>query len=300
MEIKKLVNLDPKLYEHPFDKKALEKFKILPGADTVTNFMLNWTYVKWHMVALRGGYFKVTRESCPELYDLARDVAETLDVKAFPDIYTQWGYDVNAYTTGTNDDTLLVLNSGSIDLLNESQLRYIIGHEMGHIKSNHVLYHTMAKFFSCLVGNLPLGEKIFTPLQLALLYWERMSEFTADRAGLLACQNEEEVVKAICKVAGVPLKYFDKIDTESFIHQAEDFENMTEFAQKAIRTVTIATSDHPWSVLRASELLKWIKSGEYDKVISATAACKCCHCGAAVSPKADICPKCGLNPFDGN
>lgn len=296
--MKKLIGLPSEVYEHPFDKAALVRLKKLPGFDTVTNFLLNWAYVRWHMVELQGSNFHVTRESCPELYDLVRDVSNTLDVSDFPEIYTEWRYAVNGYTTGNRERTLLVLNSGTVDLLNDTQLRYVVGHEMGHIKSGHVLYHMMAQLFSSMIGLIPLGEALLTPIHYALLYWNRMSEFTADRAGLLACQDKDEAVKTIIKMAGVPMKYFDSMNKEAFLKQAEEFEKLySGVADTAIRTISIISSSHPWTVFRAGELLKWIESGEYERILKDYEGGMCKHCCTYVARDAKICPICGLSPF---
>lgn len=293
-----LVNLDPKEYEHPFDRAALDKLRSMAGFDTVTNFILNWTYVKWSFIELQGSHFHVTRESCPELYGLIRNVGNTLSIEDFPEVYTEWGYAVNGYTTGNKDKTLMVLNSGAVDLLSDCQLEYVVGHEMGHIKSGHVLYHLMARLFSSMLSLIPLGEALLSPIQYALLYWNRMSEFTADRAGLLACQNKDEAIKAIIKMAGVPMKYFNNLDEAAFIKQAVEFEKLNSgIADSTIRTITIASSSHPWTVFRAGELLKWIEVGEYDRIISQYAGANCSHCNSIVAKNATICHSCGLSPF---
>ncbi len=117
MERVHLINLDSQTYEHPFDKAALNTLRNLPGFDTVTNFILNWAAVKWNLVAMQGSNFHVTRESCPELYKQIKEDAAVLGVEDFPEIYTEWGYAVNGYTTGNKDKTMLVLNSGAVDLL---------------------------------------------------------------------------------------------------------------------------------------------------------------------------------------
>lgn len=298
MDTKKLINLPPEEYEHPFDRAALNRLRALPGLDTVTNFMLNWTYVKWHLIELQGSNFHVTNESCPELYQLVKDVATTLYVEDMPEIYTEWGYAVNAYTTGIKDQTLLVLNSGAVDLLDDAQLKYVVGHEIGHIKSGHVLYHMMAQMFSTMMSMIPLGETLLTPIHYALLYWNRMSEFTADRAGLLACQNKDEAIKSIIKMAGVPMKYFNSLNEDSFIKQAEEFEKLNSgIADSAIRSLSIMTSSHPWTVYRAGELLKWIASGEYDRILKKYEGVACVHCGNILSKDATYCHVHGGDPF---
>lgn len=294
-----LIDLPSEEYEHPFDKAALQSLRKLKGFDTLVNFFLNWGFVRWEFIQLQGSHFQVTRESCPELYELAHEVAKTLSVEDFPEIYTEWGYHVNGYTTGYKERTLMVLNSGAIDLLSDAQLRYIIGHEMGHIKSGHVIYHQMAAMFSMLIQAVPLGDALFAPIQYALLYWNRMSEFTADRAGLLACQDKDEVIKAIIKMAGVPMKYFNHLNEEAFIQQAIEFEKLNSgIADAAIRALTIISSTHPWTVYRAGELLKWIQSGEYDRIINQYEGVPCHYCGNIVSKNATYCHQHGGHPFE--
>ena len=297
--VKKLVGLKSETYEHPFDREALNKLKKIPGVDTITNFLLNWTYVNWHLIELQGSHFRITHESCPELYSLIKEVEETLDITDRPKIYTKWGYNINGYTTGTKDNTLMMLNSGSIDLLSESQLKYIIGHEMGHIKSNHVLYHMMAEFLPTIVNLIPGGNILVAPIQLALLYWQRMSELTADRAGLLACQDKEATLEAIVKMAGLPQKYFDNINEDAFLKQAEEFEKLHEgFINGAMANLTIMTSSHPWTVFRAAELVKWINSGAYDSVLSGLNTKRCIVCETVVATDTSVCPVCGSTDFE--
>lgn len=291
---KVLFGLESKSYEHEFDKAALKAMKALPGFDAVVNFFLNWTFIKWHIIELQGSNFLVTRESCPELYDLIHDVADTLDVRPLPRFYTQWGYNVNGYTTGYKEDTLLVLNSGTVDLLDEDELRYVAGHEMGHIKSGHVIYHTMGELFNSAIGQIPVVSSLTTPIYYALMYWIRMSEFTADRAGLLACQNIDAAISAIIKMSGLPLKYFEKMDKEAFIKQAKEFkESFSGFTDKAIKTLTIASSSHPWTVLRAAELITWYNSEEYKSLINAETSKVCGACGLQIPANSTQCPYCG-------
>ena len=164
---KQLIGLDSTSYEHPFDKKALSAFKALKGVDMITNFVLDWTYLKWHLVELAGSNFHVTEYSCPELYAQVKRVADTLDITRIPSIYTEWGHFINAYTTGYKDSTLLVLYSGAVDLLDEEELAFIVGHEMGHIKSGHVLYHVMAGMFSNIISNMAIAAPLVQPLYYA-------------------------------------------------------------------------------------------------------------------------------------
>lgn len=289
-----LINLQSTQYEHRFDREALEAVRKLPGFDSVVNFVLNWTMIKWHVVQLCGSNFHVTKESCPELYNMVHESAETLDVDRLPEIYTQWSYGINAYTTGYKDDTILVLQSGSVDLMPDPELSFVIGHEMGHIKSGHVLYHMMVQYFAQIISSTVLAGKFIVPIQLGLNYWYRMSEFTADRAGLLVCQDLEAALGAIMKMAGLPKRYFNTSDPHVFAKQAKEF--MTKYGDttdKIIRNISILDDTHPWTVMRAYELIKWVENGEYDKILSGNAGKTCPMCKKAVDPKLEVCPVCG-------
>jgi Zn-dependent protease with chaperone function len=96
-----------------------------------------------------------------------------------------------------------------------------------------------------------------------------MSEFTADRAGLMCCQDPEAMARAFIKMAGLPLKEFDNIRTDTFLQQARDFKMLDyDGMNKVVKFLSIADETHPWTVMRSAELLKWIESGEYDRFIS--------------------------------
>lgn len=290
----RLINLQSSEYEHPFDKAALEKLRAMTGFDTVVNFVLNWTTIKWRIVELCGSNFHVTKESCPELYSLVHEAAEVLDIDRLPQIYTQWSYNVNAYTTGYKNDTILVLFTGAADLMSDPELTYITGHEFGHIKSGHVLYHVMGQFFAQIISSTVLAGKFLVPIQLALGYWNRMSEFTADRAGLLACQDLDAALSAIMKMAGVPKRYFNTADPHVFAKQAEEF--MTQYGDTVntiIRNISILDDSHPWTVMRAYELIKWVESGEYQRILDGHKGKKCPRCGCYVDFDAAVCPVCG-------
>jgi hypothetical protein len=286
---KRLKGLDSSVYEHPFDRKALKALKAIPGFDKITNFYLNWTHVKWSAIDLKGSNFHVTETSCPELYDQIREIGYTLDLRDFPEIYTKWGYYINAFTTGIEEDTLLVLYSGAVDLLQDDELSFIIGHEMGHIKSRHVLYHSLAINFSKFINNIPVVSDLIVP---ALLYWSRMSEFTADRAGLLACQDEDAALRTVMKMAGVPQKYFESMDRRVFLEQAKEFEDLLTGSEKALKGLSSLDNTHPWTILRAAELIKWIESGEYGRILEEYSPVQCPHCRKDIPKGSVICPYC--------
>ena len=287
---KTLFNLQSSQYEHPFDRTALSKVKAVPILPNVTNFFMNWTAVNWHMLAMCGNNFQVKKESCPDLSILSHEVFTTLNLDFIPDLYVQQDYYINAYTTGHEKKAFISISSGAVDRLSDEELSFIIGHESGHIKSGHVLYHMMLAYLTLLAKNVPGSVALKAPL----MYWNRMSEFTADRAGLLACQDLNVALSAIMKMAGLPEKYYRTASVDGFMQQARDF--MSTYGKGAngiMRVIEIIDEDHPWTVVRASELIKWYESGDYQKVLDGNPNKTCPICSSSVQLNAQRCPICG-------
>ncbi|WP_315742051.1 M48 family metallopeptidase [Bradyrhizobium sp. SZCCHNR1075] len=271
--IRHLPGLHPYEYEHPFDAKALDALQSTVGLDAVVREFNEHGLERYITVQYTGSNLRISPDSYPKIHALLDQVCDVINLPSRPDLYLEWGYHINGFTVGV-DHPIIVLTSGAIDLLSDEELLYLIGHEVGHIKSRHTLYHQMADVLPILADilapvTLGIAKLVSSPLRIALLHWSRMSEFTADRAGLLACQNQEAAVKVMMKWAGMPTRYYDDMKLESFIKQARSFEALDyDKLSAAIKFIAVLGSTHPWTIMRSAELLRWIESGEYEKVIN--------------------------------
>ena len=262
-----LRGLSHEQYEHSFDKKALATLEATPGLGLVGKFITKNTIERIYTIQYTGSHLRVTKDNYPKIYEYLQYACEILDVKKVPELYIEWGFDINTRTVGA-DNPIIVLHSGLIDLCDDDEIMFIIGHELGHIKSNHMLYHMMAQVLNLILNQIPFGNYAAAPIQYALYYWDRMSEFTADRAGLLCCQNKEAAIRAFMKLAGMPINQFKNIHYETFIQQATEFKQLDyDGLNKFIKFISIVDATHPWTVVRAAELLKWIKDGEFEKLV---------------------------------
>lgn len=269
----KLKDLQASEYEHPFDRKALEMVRRTPGLDLVVRKLNELAIERMLKIQYTGSNLKVTRNNFPEVYRVLNTACEILEMSEIPELYIQWNYGINAFTAGV-EKPIIVLNSGCIDLLTPQEQSYIIGHELGHIKSQHVLYHQIAQVLPVL-GNLVggatlgMGGLLATSLELVLLNWSRMSEFTADRAGILACQDVNVATNALLKIAGLPQKFFNSQVVDNFILQAREFEGYDfDTLDKITKVMSTLWKSHPWTILRAAELFKWVESGEYTSILN--------------------------------
>lgn len=307
--MKRIINLDPREYEHPFDKKALDTLQGTKGLDTLVKKFYEYGVEKIFNIQLTSSNLKVTQSSFPELYAIFEETRQVLNLPVVPFFYIIRSDDLQGFITGV-DHPIIALSSGAVDSFTNEELAFIIGREMGHIKSQHVLYYeigTILPHLSEILGamTLGIGSIVSMGLQIALMHWQQMSEYTADRAGLLACQDATVATSALAKIAGLPDKYFDSFNLDDFVTQAREFQGYDEGNyNKVIKYLSLMFGEQNWSVGRANELYKWIDTGRYKMVLERKTdfskpppikpAIKFCpNCKLRVPPTLPFCNACG-------
>ena len=303
-----LTGLRPQAYEHPLDRKALDALQQTRGLDTLVRKLNEWGFERVLRVQLTGSYLRVGPDSFPDVHRMVESACAMLDLPKRPEVYIAAGDQINAFTAGV-ERTIVVLTAGAVDRLGDDELFFVVAHEIGHIKSGHVLYYQIAEFMPVIgevIGSATfgIGELLSTGLQMALLHWKRTSEFTADRAGLLACQDVEAAWSALIKIAGLPDRYRDRSNSADFLQQAREFDALGNDALGWVaKALAGAGQTHPWTVLRAKQLLEWIESGAYERVLAAPqdlplelppgVTMFCNQCGRGLAGSELFCPGCG-------
>ena len=156
---------------------------------------------QWASIATEAIYTS-NQPSTKPITDMVNECAEILGIDA-PEIYLKGDDDPNAYVAGLRAPHHLVLTSGLLDLYEESpeELRFIIGHELGHIKSQHIRTHFVGRMFLLsIVGDegakASFADDFIASLSIhTLLHWYRESEYSADRAGLLCIGGNLKIAK---------------------------------------------------------------------------------------------------------
>ncbi|WAL59577.1 M48 family metallopeptidase [Thermocoleostomius sinensis] len=317
MEIMKIEGLNPLEYEHPLDQKGLNMLEKTPGLDFWVNKFYELGAERFLQLHFVGSNLKVTSSSLPDIYEILENVCETLNLKTTPELYVRHdNYTSEVQPVANNlqgitigvDRPLIAISAECIESFSSSELAFILGCEIGRIKSRHVLYSNIAGLLPSVSGvmaGLTLGVNLTRPvidgLNVALTQWYRWSEFTADRAGLLACQDLTTAMRSMAKIAGLPRKYFDSFDIDDFVTQAREYEGFgdTSYA-KLLKIFSLMSRNQAFIVSRANELLKWIDSGGYQAVLERKTKIKppppanfCRHCGFKLELSNAFCSNCG-------
>jgi Zn-dependent protease with chaperone function len=266
----KLQNLLAQDYIHPKDQKALEKLQSTKGIDTLVKKFYDMGVERLIKLQYTGSGIKATYRNFPELIKTLYIALETLNVDIAPEIYIQRSEELEATTLGV-EHPIIVLTSESINRLSKEELLYVIGREVSHIQQNHILYNELGFIFPQLIDSLSyvtfgLSGILSGGLRYALFYWSQMAEYSSDRGGLLACQDTRVAKMMMAKVAGLPeSKWFD-YDLEDFEQQAESFEGFNETTFD--KFVRFMYGNNLWAVARTKELMNWVKSGEYSRILA--------------------------------
>ena len=254
-------------YEHKSEKEL--QATLNSNAMVEKAFALISEYGAERMVLLQhiGSDIEVKTTNLPELYKILDNICEILDIKIKPKMYLKQDPTINAAALGINKP-IIEVNTGTLDKLSNEELFFVIGHEAGHIKSKHVRYGFLQLILPSLSNLIPaIGSLISASVKVLLYRYKRIAEFTADRAGLLCCQNIDTATTSLMKIAGYPIQYYNKINKEDFIKQFNDFVDYNENTyNKALSMLASMNMDHPWSVLRGKELFQWYDN-EYLNVL---------------------------------
>jgi Zn-dependent protease with chaperone function len=263
--------LDPAVLQHPYDRAALGALQKVPGLDIVVRKFIELFPERVAYIQNVAQTVRATRNQCPQLYTQLREACAILDVRE-PELYVAQHPVPNAATSG-HDHPYIIVTTGLLDLLDEDEVLAVIAHELGHIKSGHVLYKTMARgmsFLLTIVGDLTLGigRLIGRTLEATLLEWDRQSEFTADRSSLVVVQNPQVMLSLMMKLAGGTLFQRDQMDAQEFLKQADLYEEVdSRLLDRVYKMMLVAPINHPLTIVRAREIMNWSESREYKDIL---------------------------------
>jgi Zn-dependent protease with chaperone function len=263
-----LPGISSRAWEHPADRGALVALRRLRGFDSLVKKLSGLVNERAVRLIYLGSAIRVDERQFPMLHHLLGDVAATLDAPALPELYVASNPVPSAVTIGL-DKPLIVVSSGLVDLLDEEEMRFALGHEMGHVGSGHAVYQTLLQRLLTLSGVLtaiPLGGIGVRAILAALMEWSRKSELSADRAGLLATQDPAVAFRVHMKLASGG--HLEDLDATSFFAQGTEYSASGDLRDSVLKLLLVEAQSHPFAVVRASELRRWVDAGEYTRVLS--------------------------------
>lgn len=263
-------------FMHPWDVKATAALKSVPGFDKVIAKIIEYSFERVYYLQNVADNVRVTDKMFPKLNRYLEWGCKILDVPK-PEFYVALDPAYNAYTYG-HTKPFIVMTSSLLDLLDEQEKMFVICHELGHIKCEHVLYTLVAENLAVLIEmfgkmTLGLGAILGAGLALPLLDWYRKAELSADRAGLLAVQDPQVAVRTFMKLAGGAESLIGDMDEQEFLRQIRAYEDRdASNLDRVYKLLITITRTHPFPIMRAKHLDAWITSGGFEQVSGLSAA----------------------------
>ena len=270
-----LTGLTYSAFQHPDDRAALNALQRIPLLPQVARSVSAFWGERRIRSLFLSSAVRVTSRQYPSLHTRYMRLAKTLDIKRIPELFIKTDASINAYAIG-KENYFIVVNTALMDILTDDELDGIIGHELGHVKCEHMLYQSMGwmlrQYGTVLFDRLFLGAgKVASEaLKLALLSWSRSAEFTCDRAALLATQEKEPVCTALSKLAGFSRTLQDDFSIEEFMAQADEVTKSSEqsIVSRIADAMLVMNLTHPFTVSRVAEISQWANSQQYRALAS--------------------------------
>jgi Zn-dependent protease with chaperone function len=262
----RLKDISPKAYEHPADRAATAALHSIPMLDQVVRKLIEFGYERALRQVFLAGSVRLGPEQLPEVWASHRAALARLDIAEVPELYLTQFPIANAAAIGS-ERPMVVLNSRTVELLDENELRTVLAHEAGHILSDHVLYRTALMILLSVSGlnRLPLlGGLPLLAVRLALLEWFRAAELSCDRAATLVNRDPLVTCRTLMVLAGGTASR--KLNLDAFTRQAAEYEEWEPGWDKLARVRIELGQTHAFPVKRVSELMRWVRGGEYDRV----------------------------------
>jgi len=262
-----LENISPRNWEHPADRAALSALKKIKGFDELVRKVIGITTEKSLRLIHLASSVKVTNTQFARINYALNMACAVFECSKKPDVFIAQSPFLNAATLGA-DNPFIVIQSDTVLHLSDEELLCVIGHELGHILSGHVLYKTLLWLMvnvSFRLIKIPFSNLVLIPIIFALKEWDRKSELTADRAGLLASQHENPNYTLLMKLSGGPS--IGDMNVNDFFLQAAHYENNTDALDNVYKLLNVLMNSHPFGVVRLKELKTWAASGQYKKIL---------------------------------
>ena len=248
-------DISSRAYEHPADRGDLVALRAIPGSMPCRGGLGR---DRRRSVGCSPGLaIRVSQRQYPLLHQMLNECATALDVQPVPELYVQQSPLPTAMTVGL-DRPLIVISTAMLDLVDDDGLRFVIGHEVGHVLSGHAVYRTMLLQLINIATSIqwmPIGYWGIRAIIQGLNEWYRKSELSCDRAGLLCGQDPKAALRVHATLAGAQNP--DEMDVAGFLDQATEYTTTGDVRDSLLKIVQISSQTHPLAALRAAELQKW-------------------------------------------
>lgn len=263
---------DSRLYIHEMDQRAMDALNAFPLFLKLRKAYSANFDEKSARIEFLSNAIRLNERQMPEVYNLLPPICEKLGIDV-PELYYITSGEMNAATMGTTNPLIFVTSSICAQLPSK-QLSSVLAHECGHIACRHNLYHSIAGYIANAISRgadavAPWARNFLDPTLInAIMFWDRCSELSADRAAVLCDGEPEDMIDALLRIHG----YGKNVNREEFLKQAIDLHDFIDSSNsnKMIELMLTKEDSHPRLATRVYECEAWSKSDVYQGILDGT------------------------------
>lgn len=265
------MSFGPELYKHELDQKAFDALNIFPKFVKLKEaYIANVDEVAAKIDFLSSA-IRLSENQFPEIYNLLPPICEKLEIPV-PELYYVKSKHMNA-ATGGSTKPYIYITSKLVEKIPTDLISTVLAHECGHIACQHYLYHSMAIQLIDGIDRSPLSQipairRYLTPtLVKALLFWDRCSELSADRAAVLCDGTADKTVDVLLRLHG-----YENINRTEFLKQAMDLKAFVNDSKsnKLMEQMLTQAETHPRLATRAYESHGWTETEHFHGILDGT------------------------------
>lgn len=170
-----------------------------PVVETILKSAMDGSGDDYWRSRMEGHCMKVEKDILPDLYAMCQEVKERLNFNDAVDFYVTGDSTLNAFSVAAEDEDhphIVNINSAMFELMSEEELRFVIGHELGHIINKDSALKRLIYFVFP-----PDNTQPPITLQYKIRLHDQLAELVADRYGFLANGNLNACVTAFYKMS---------------------------------------------------------------------------------------------------
>lgn len=211
--------LNPEDYSLPLEKSLSEQiYNALQGniVEQIAKIAKVQNPINDYRSILEGHSFKVEEGTLPHYYNMFHEIKEKLCFEGDIDFYITGDSSVNAFSIcsmNPEEPNIINVNSSLIELMTDNELRFVVGHEMGHLINGNTKLTRLINFV------YPGDAEAPVTLQYKIRLWGQLNELIADRYGFLAMPDINVCISAFFKMAsGLDFEKM-KVNIDKFIEE---------------------------------------------------------------------------------
>jgi len=216
----------------------------------------------WRQI-LEGHSFKIEENISNKFYTMCHEVKERIGFNEPIDFYITNNPGVNAFASSRIEDDeshIININSGLLQLMTDDEMKFVIGHEIGHLISKNAELWNIINFV------FPPSTKIPALLTHKIRLWKQLSELIADRFGFIACPNTHICISAFFKMSSGMNPNWINLDIEAFLKENEQRLNYFR------KDNGLSISTHPITPVRIKAIDLFAKSYAGAAISNSTSA----------------------------